>query len=108
MASCHLNARLRLEVKRYEGVFERYGKEPMTGTKTVNATQMASGQSGVVVDIEGGRGFVGRLEALGIRPGKKIRKVSAAFMRGPLIVQVDRCEIAIGFGMARRILVQID
>ena len=80
----------------------------MTDTRLVSATQMAAGQSGVVVAVEGGRGLVGRLEALGIRPGKKIRKVSSAFMRGPLIVQVDRCEIAIGFGMARRIIVQIE
>jgi ferrous iron transport protein A len=80
----------------------------MTDARVVTATQMSAGQSGEVVAIEGGHGLVGRLGALGIRPGRKIRKVSSAFMRGPVIFQVDRCEIAVGFGMAQRIIVKTE
>ena len=51
--------------------------------------------------------MVNRLSALGIRPGKRITKVGAMFMRGPVTVQVDRTQVAVGFGMARRIMVEL-
>ena len=66
------------------------------------------GQSGRVIQIMGGHGLAGRLNALGIRPGKRITKVSGMFMRGPMTVQVDRAQVAIGFGMAGKIVVEVD
>lgn len=75
---------------------------------TCSLTQLGSGQSGTVVDVAGGRGLAGRLGALGVRPGKRITKISSEIMRGPVVVQVDRTEIAVGFGMARHILVRPD
>ena len=62
----------------------------------------------MVVQVQGGHGVVNRLSALGIIPGKRITKISSVLMRGPVIVEVDRTQIAIGFGMATRILVQLD
>jgi len=76
--------------------------------KQITLSRMQTGQSGVVVQIQGGHGLVNRLSALGIRPGKRITKVSSMFMRGPVTVQVDRAQVAIGFGMARRIIVELD
>jgi ferrous iron transport protein A len=69
---------------------------------------MKTGQTGTVVEISGGPGFVRRLDALGIRPGKKVIKLSATLFRGPVILRVDHTRVAVGFGMARKILVQID
>jgi len=69
---------------------------------------MQTGQSGTVVQILGGYGSVSRLSAMGIRPGKRITKVSAMFMRGPVTVQVDRAQLAIGYGVANRIIVALD
>jgi len=74
----------------------------------VTAADLAAGEIGAVVSIEGGHQLHNRLEALGIRSGKKIRKVSSAFMRGPSILEVDGCNIAIGYGMATRILIKTD
>jgi ferrous iron transport protein A len=70
-------------------------------------TTMQEGESGHVVAVHGGHGFRRRLEALGIRPGMKITKKSSQIMRGPVIVQVGGAQIAIGFGMARHIIVEI-
>jgi len=74
--------------------------------------QMPAGRSGTVVQIvsrHGRRYHLGhRLEALGIRPGKKITKISSAFMRGPVTIEVDRSQVAIGFGIAKRILVELE
>jgi ferrous iron transport protein A len=69
-------------------------------------THMKSNQRGTVAEVQGGQEFIRRLDALGIRPGKKIIKVSAMLMHGPITVQVDRTQVAIGFGMARKILVE--
>lgn len=73
---------------------------------TVDLTQLEEGESGVVVDIQGGYGLTRRLESLGIRVGKKVTKVSSQLMRGPVTVRMDNSEVAIGFGMARKILVE--
>ena len=76
--------------------------------KQITLTQMQTGQSGTVVQIKGGHGLVNRLNSLGIRPGKRITKLSSMIMRGPVTIQVDRAQVAIGFGMANRIIVEPD
>jgi ferrous iron transport protein A len=80
----------------------------MSDERQISLTQMVAGQSGIVAEIRGGYGLVNRLSALGVRPGKRITKLSSIFMRGPVIIQVDRAEMALGFGMARRIIVEVD
>jgi len=69
---------------------------------------MYPGQRGKVVKIDGGFGLVSRLSALGIRPGKKITKVSSMLMRGPVTVQLGNTRLAIGFGMANKIFVELE
>ncbi len=69
--------------------------------------KMRAGQSGVIVDVRGGRGIVERLASLGIRPGKRVTKVSSMLLGGPVTVEVDRAQVAIGAQMAARILVDV-
>ncbi len=76
--------------------------------KQTTLTRMSSGQTGTVVQIAGGLNLTQRLQALGIRPGKNITKVSGMFGHGPVTVQVDNTQIAIGFGMAGKIIVEVD
>ncbi len=79
----------------------------MPDGKQIPLTRMVAGQSGIVIEIQGGRGLINRLSALGIRPGQRVTNVSSMFMRGPVTVQVGNAQIAIGFGMAKRIIVEI-
>ena len=78
------------------------------GENQLTLARLKSGQSGTVVEIKGGRRMVDRLNALGIIPGKKITKTSAMLMRGPVTIEVDRAQLAIGFGMARKIIIRPD
>lgn len=71
-------------------------------------TELKPEESGTVIEIRGGHGLVNRLNAMGVIRGKKITKVSSMFMRGPVTVQVNRTMLAVGFGMARKILVEVD
>jgi len=73
----------------------------------VDLTQLEEGESGVVVNIQGGYGLVRRLDSLGIRVGKKVTKVSSQFMRGPITLRVGNSHLALGFGMARKIFVRV-
>ncbi len=74
----------------------------------IDLTQMLPGESGAVAEIQGGYGLMRKIQTMGIRPGKKITKVSSHFWRGPQTVQIDKVQFAIGFGMARRILIQVE
>ena len=66
------------------------------------------GEVGRIAQIDGGHGMVSRLAALGIRPGRRITKLNSGFMRGPVTIEVDRTQVAIGFGMAKRIMVEVE
>ena len=76
--------------------------------ETTTLTNLEKGQRATVLQIKGGHGLVNRLNALGILPGKKITKVSAMLMKGPVTVEVDRAQLAIGHGMASKIIVAPD
>jgi len=80
----------------------------MFDRKQITLARMQSGQSGIVVQIQGGHGLVNRLSALGIMPGKRITKISSMLMRGPVTIEVDRVRVAIGHGMANKIIVKLD
>lgn len=73
----------------------------------IDITQMQPGESGAVEEIQGGHGLMRKVQSMGIRPGKKITKVSSHFWRGPQTVEVGNSRFAIGFGMAKKILVQV-
>ena len=69
---------------------------------------MRTGQTGTVVGVMGGHGLIRRLDALGIRPGRKVTKIGSTLFRGPVILRVDNTQVAVGFGMARKIIVETD
>jgi len=65
-------------------------------------------EMGTVMRIHGGRGLANRLGALGIIPGAKITKISTMSTRGPTTVLVNRTQVALGFGMASKIIINVD
>lgn len=72
----------------------------------IKLTALKAGTAGTVVSIKGGAHLIKRLEGLGIRPGVKITKRSAQLMRGPVTVAVGNSQVAIGHGMAGRIILK--
>lgn len=74
----------------------------------VSLNDMKPGQSGTLVAIRGGHGMKKRLDAMGLRNSKQIKKVSSMLMRGPVVVTVDDFQVAIGYGMASKIVVEIE
>ena len=74
----------------------------------IDLTQMQPGKTGIIKQIHGGYGLMRRIQVIGIRPGKKITKVSSHFWRGPQTIEIDDIQIAIGFGMAKKIFVEVE
>ncbi|MCJ7497920.1 MAG: ferrous iron transport protein A [candidate division Zixibacteria bacterium] len=72
----------------------------------LDLTQLKEGKVGVVVDIQGGFGLIRRLEVLGIRVDEKVIKVSSQFAKGPVTLKVGNTQVALGFGIAKKIIVR--
>jgi len=80
----------------------------MHQNEQLTLAEMRTRQTGTVVGVLGGHGLIRRLDALGIRPGKKVTKISSTLFRGPVILRVNNSQVAVGFGMARKIIIEAD
>ncbi|MFW6409801.1 MAG: FeoA family protein [Halanaerobiales bacterium] len=65
------------------------------------------GEKARVIGYRGGYGLKQKLEARGIREGKEIAKISDSFIGGPVTIQVDNSKVALGRGMAGRVMVEV-
>ena len=77
------------------------------GDNIVHLTKLKAKQKAVVREILGGAEVSKRLGALGIRPGREITMISSHFWRGPVSVTAGKTKMAIGHGMAHKIMVEV-
>ena len=80
-------------------------------------SQLRPGETGVIVSIQAltnhrhrrrrSWGFQRRLEDMGLTPGTSIMVVKSAPFHGPIEIHVRGSRLAIGRGMAERILVSV-
>ena len=82
-------------------------RRSMPEEKRMTLTRMQNGQKGTVVEIQGGPAMINRLNALGIRPGQTVTKIGSMFMRGPVTIQSGNGQVALGHGMANKIIVEL-
>ena len=70
--------------------------------------KMKTGSRGTVLSLSGGPCIKAKLEALGLRPGSEIMKISAQLLKGPVVVRAGKTTIAMGYGMAHKIIVSVE
>lgn len=75
------------------------------GQELTRLCDLATDAPATVVRIEGGRGFVARMSALGFTPGADL-VVRSNPGHGPLIVSIMDTQIALGRGQAAHVLVK--
>ena len=75
--------------------------------KRLLLTQMDENQKGVVVEIISGHSLHNRFMSMGIYTGREITKLSHFALRGPVAIRVGRSVLALGHGMANRIIVEV-
>ena len=73
----------------------------------VRLVAMDEREQGKVVEIQGGRGVAARLHNMGIFRDQQITKVHSQLFHGPVLLEVGRAQVAIGFGMAKKIVVEV-
>ncbi len=69
--------------------------------------EISPGVSVCVVEFEGGQGLRKKLSHHGIHPGDTLRMVRRAPLGGPLLVVCNEREIALGRGVAEKIIVEM-
>ena len=74
----------------------------------VSLTNIKTGSKVRVVRIRGGLGIRQRLSCLGIHPGDLIVLQKSGFMRGPVLVNIHGNQVALGRGVAAKILVEVE
>lgn len=67
-------------------------------------TTVNPGQEVTLIDIQGGRGLRSKLYSMGLIPGVKLTVQGTG--SGPIMIAVNDTRLAIGFGMARKIMVE--
>lgn len=68
--------------------------------------QAASDRLVKVVSIEGGRNLRQKLQNLGLREGVIVKKERKIFTYGPIIIKAGSTQIALGRGMAFKVMVE--
>ncbi len=68
--------------------------------------QVYENRKAKIVDIEGGAGIRQRLSQMGIHPGDIVTVVRYGALRGPILIKVHGSQIALGRGIASKIIVE--
>jgi ferrous iron transport protein A len=69
-------------------------------------TQAETGQTVRILSFKGGFGLEQKLRQLGLVPGDNARVLRHAPLGGPVLVEVDGRSIALGRGVASRVIVE--
>jgi ferrous iron transport protein A len=76
--------------------------------KKIPLTHLKPNHKGKVAEIAGGLGLQNRLMNMGLYHGKELTKLSHIGLRGPVVVKVGRSILALGHGVAAKIIVETE
>ncbi len=66
-----------------------------------------AGEKAKVIEVKGGWGLRQKLSEMGILPGQIVTVSNSSLWRGPILVQIHSNEVALGRGVARKILAEV-
>ena len=73
--------------------------------EAIPLTMAPPGKEVTLVAIDGGKGIKTRLYSMGITPGVSLRILNNG-AHGPFLVGVRDCKLALGYGVAKKLLVR--
>ncbi|MFH1458147.1 MAG: FeoA family protein [Candidatus Omnitrophota bacterium] len=76
--------------------------------KKISLIHMKENQKGKVFEISPGSVLANRLMSMGIYKGREITKLGHFVLRGPVALKVGGGVVALGHGMASKIIVEIE
>jgi Fe2+ transport system protein FeoA len=86
--------------------YDRLKTMPYRIEELVPLLDLSVGRTGEVVLVVGGRGLIGRLCDLGLTPGTAVKVLRRAPAGGPIELEVRSTAIAVGRGIASKVLVR--
>ena len=69
--------------------------------------ELRPGEIAEIIALNGGDEFQSRLRAMGLAEGQTVRKLSRIRWGGPIVLLVNRAQVAVGRGMARKIVIRV-
>lgn len=73
---------------------------------TTNITQLHNGKAAKIIELHGNNEIMTKLEAMGVVPGAIITKKSAILSKGPIVIEKDLVQFAVGYNVAKKIIVE--
>lgn len=68
--------------------------------------QLVPGSRARIIDVHGGRGLCRHLQQMGLHRGDVLSLKGTGAFRGPVLIEVHGSQIALGRGVARRVIVE--
>lgn len=76
--------------------------------KKISLVHMKASRKGKVIEILGGTNLQSRLMHMGVFTGKEITKLSHVGLRGPVVIKSGRSILALGHGVAAKVIVDTE
>lgn len=73
----------------------------------ISLVEMKVNATGIIRQLGEGDQFQAKMNSLNLRIGKKVKKISNSMLKGPIVVEIDKSRVAIGFGMSQKVLVEV-
>jgi Fe2+ transport system protein FeoA len=70
----------------------------------MNLLQLDNNKPAKVIEIVGGSGLERKLQSLGLRIGSRVLRLTSS--SGPVVIKIGNIQLAIGKGMAAKIIVE--
>jgi len=74
--------------------------------KKISLAQIKANRKGKIVEILGGLNLQSKLMNMGVRSGKEFTKLSHIGLEGPVVIKIGRTILALGHGIASKIMVE--
>jgi ferrous iron transport protein A len=76
--------------------------------KKISLIQLKASHKGKVAEISGGGNLQNKLANMGVHKGKEVIKLSHIGLRGPVVIKAGRSILALGHGVAAKVIVELE
>ena len=76
--------------------------------KKISLVHIKANHKGKIAEISGGANLQSKLMSMGMYIGKDIIKLSHIGLRGPVVIKTGRTILALGHGVAAKIIVEVE
>lgn len=74
--------------------------------KKVSLVHCKANHKGKVIEVQGGANLQDRLMNMGVYKGREVTKLSHIGLRGPVVIKAGRTILALGHGVAAKVILE--